>query len=657
MGVTSVAEYLTPDRLATLLPARSFVDPRDLKAGSVVSDRNGYYDSQNIVAVGGRDGIPFVLSVVFHHSENREGGPGLALFATRSTDRGRTWSAPRLIDSPERQSHDGYQLVQHLADGTERIFVFYGWNLGSQYPVGADESLTPIRRTDMQLDEGYWFRVSDDRGETWGDRRYLIPVRRTRIDRDNPWGGSTMGMFLCDKPSVIDGSVYLAFQKTRDGAGETPGSEVFFLRSSNLLTVDDLDDAEWETLPVGDEGLRSPGGELALGEEPHVLAVGTVHGHPGRLMSVWRSEVGRLAAVYSDDGGATWGEPFWLTYEGLPLGAGGMRELRNPRGSITPYRRRRPAPAGAGEFVMLFYNNARTDRLGYTGRRVYWLTVGRESPGGVIRWSQPEIALWWDGTGFEDRPDWNPDWAIVDGPGYPDWVEYDDGTLAFVESNKLAIRYHEVDRRLLHYLGHQPELSMMPTDGLVLDHVATLDSPDEMEAPVLADLRAGGGFTLIVQIAGGARDGGSREVLVSALTTVTAALGEEPTDRRITKGYEIAVTDAGEVELFVTDGFEQTFRHVTTIGADGVNDGVMHVVAFVVDGGPKVVSVVVDEHLDDGGEQAPQGWAFVPSGLGEIGGSRVQLRRAGRLMRFSLYDRALLICEAIGAARSMSASG
>lgn len=651
-------EHLTPDRLPTLLPARSFVDPRDLKAGHVVSDRNGYYDSQNIVAVGGRDGAPLVLSVVLHHSENREGGPGLALYSTRSTDRGRTWSALRPIDSPERQSHDGYQLVQRLADGTERIFVFYGWNAGSHYPVGADRSLTPIKRTDMQLDEGYWFRVSDDGGETWGDRRHLVPVRRTRIDRDNPWGGSTMGMFLCDKPSVIDGSVYLAFQKTRDGAGETPGSEVFFLRSSNLLTVDELDTAEWETLPLGDEGLRSPGGQLSLGEEPHVLAVGTLHGHPGRLMSVWRSEVGRLAAAYSDDGGSTWDEPFWLTYEGLPLGAGGTRELRNPRGSITPYRCRRPAPDGGGEFVMLFYNNARTDRLGYTGRRVYWLTVGRESPGGVIRWAQPEIALWWDGAGFEDRPDWNPDWAIVDGPGYPDWVEYDDGTLAFVESNKLAVRYHDVDRRLLHYLRHQPELSSMPTDGLVLDHVASPDtpgSPDEMAAPVLADLRAGGGFTMIVQIAGGAR-GGPREVLVSALTTVTAALGEEPTDRHITKGYEIAVTAAGEVELFVTDGFDQTFRHVTTIGATGVNDGAAHVVAFAVDGGPKVVSVVVDDHLDDGGEQAPQGWAFVPSGLGEIGGSRVRFRPAGRLMRFALFDRALLTSEAIGTARSISAT-
>lgn len=307
---------------------------------------------------------------------------------------------------------------------------------------------------------------------------------------------------------------------------------------------------------------------------------------------------------------------------------------------------------------MLFYNNARTDRLGYTGRRVYWLTVGRESPGGVIRWAQPEIALWWDGAGFEDRPDWNPDWAIVDGPGYPDWVEYDDGTLAFVESNKLAVRYHDVDRRLLHYLRHQPELSSMPTDGLVLDHVASPDtpgSPDEMAAPVLADLRAGGGFTMIVQIAGGAR-GGPREVLVSALTTVTAALGEEPTDRHITKGYEIAVTAAGEVELFVTDGFDQTFRHVTTIGATGVNDGAAHVVAFAVDGGPKVVSVVVDDHLDDGGEQAPQGWAFVPSGLGEIGGSRVRFRPAGRLMRFALFDRALLTSEAIGTARSISAT-
>eukprot|EP00662_Eupelagonemidae_sp_cell21_P002947 gene2947-16030_t len=34
-----------------------------------------------------------------------------------------------------------------------------------------------------------------------------------------------MGMFLCDKPVVISGKVYMAFQKTTDGAGETNHSE------------------------------------------------------------------------------------------------------------------------------------------------------------------------------------------------------------------------------------------------------------------------------------------------------------------------------------------------------------------------------------------------------------------------------------------------
>ncbi|GBL38563.1 hypothetical protein EMGBD1_22500 [Anaerolineaceae bacterium] len=105
-------------------PPAARVDPRDLKAGYVVSDRNGYYDSQNIVAVGGRDGSTPVLCVVLHHSENHEGGPGLRLYSTRSTDLGRTWTPLLAIDdSLTRQSHDGYQLVHVRPDGSERIFV------------------------------------------------------------------------------------------------------------------------------------------------------------------------------------------------------------------------------------------------------------------------------------------------------------------------------------------------------------------------------------------------------------------------------------------------------------------------------------------------------------------------------------------------------
>ncbi len=599
---------------------RGPVDPRDLKGGRVVSDRNGYYDSQNVVAVGD----PPVLSVILHHSENREGGPGLRLYATRSTDLGRTWSALQLVESAERQSHDGYQLVQRRPDGSERILLLYGWNRGSHPPLG-----DPLRRTDMQLDEGYWLRVSDDHGATWGDRRHLVPVRRTRIDRENPWCGDTMGMFLCDKPAIIDGAVYAAFQKTTDGAGETFGSEVFLLRSRNLLTVHDPDDADWETLPAGDVGLRPPEGDL--GEEPHVLAVGD------RLLVLWRTEVGKLAAAMSDDGGESFGESFWLTYDGV-------HPIRNPRGSITPYRLQQDP----SEYVMLFYNNGRTERLGYVGRRVYWITHGRERDG-TIEWSQPEIALWWDGTGFEDRPGWNPDWAIVDGPGYPDWVELPDGTLAFVESNKLAVRYHQVDRWMLDRLRRQRELAGIPDESLVLDVPGWCST---VRGPVLVDTRTGGGFSITAQVGG--RPHGT--TLVSAMSDVTAALGEEPTDARIVKGYRIDVSSDGEVQLHVTDGFGVSLDHRTHIAA-GIWDGEDHVITFIVDGGPKVVSVVVDDRLDDGGDTAPQGWAFFDPDLGEVGGVEVTIPPDGFLRRLLVFDRPLLTSEAIGVHRFLAQPG
>lgn len=620
-------------------------DPRDLKSGRTIGDRNGYYDSQNIVVTG--EPTAPVYSVILHHSENREGGPGLRLLSTVSTDGGRVWSEPIAVDSPERQSHDGYQFVHRNADGTERILLLYGWNPGSQYPAGADPALTPLKRTDMQLDEGYWLKVSDDGGRTWSAERYLVPVRRTAIDRRNPWGGTTMGMFLCDKPQIIDGAVYSAFQKTVDGAGETPGSEVFLLRSRDLLEVDDLSNATWETLPLGEHGLTSPGGELSLGEEPHVLAVDDTM--PGRLFCLWRAETGRLAATYSDDGGDTWDAPFWLTHEGRPIGDGGVQEMRNPRGSITPFRLRSTTPGAPAEFLLLYYNNGRTDRLGYVGRRVYWLSHGRSTPDGHIGWSQPEVALYWDGTGFEDRPEWNPDWAIVDGPGYPDFAELADGRVVFVESNKLAVRFHEIDPSLVAMLRRQHVVTV--ADGLA-DDAWTLDTTTagQHRSAVLTDLRSGGGFSISVNLRAGAVPAAEADrTLVSALSNVTAALGEEPTHDRIDKGYVVALTAAGQVALRLTDGFGVGFEHATT-RPGGLCDGEEHVVTFIVDGGPKIVSLVVDERLDDGGDIAPQGWSFVPAALGEVGGSEVDVRSA-LVARLRVADRALTTTEAMSLTR------
>ena len=57
-------------------PSRRHLDSRDMKASYVVSDENGYYDSQNIISVFDNNIGKHVLSCVLHHSRNHEGGKG-----------------------------------------------------------------------------------------------------------------------------------------------------------------------------------------------------------------------------------------------------------------------------------------------------------------------------------------------------------------------------------------------------------------------------------------------------------------------------------------------------------------------------------------------------------------------------------------------------
>ena len=123
-----------------------------------------------------------------------------------------------------------------------------------------------------------------------------------------------MGAFCCDKPTIVDGMVYFAFQKTADGNGESYGSQVFIMRSKNLLKLHEKGEPQnsiWETLPKGDQGLQTEKG-LLLGEEPHVLQISGP-----KLLCFWRTELGFLDSRYSNDYGETWqysGTPQPLSY-------------------------------------------------------------------------------------------------------------------------------------------------------------------------------------------------------------------------------------------------------------------------------------------------------------------------------------------------------
>ena len=66
----------TRDQTTKMPLRRSQLDPRDMKAAYVVSDENGYYDSQNIISVYDKNIGKNVLSGILHHSRNHEGGKG-----------------------------------------------------------------------------------------------------------------------------------------------------------------------------------------------------------------------------------------------------------------------------------------------------------------------------------------------------------------------------------------------------------------------------------------------------------------------------------------------------------------------------------------------------------------------------------------------------
>ena len=70
--------------------------------------------------------------------------------------------------------------------------------------------------------------------------------------------------------------------------------------------------------------------------------------------------------------------------------------MRNPRGSFTPLS------LSDGHLALLFYNNGQTDKMGYVGRLVVWVTLGRREGDGVT-WAQPELAIWWDGIQLDNR--------------------------------------------------------------------------------------------------------------------------------------------------------------------------------------------------------------------------------------------------------------
>ncbi|NQU41879.1 hypothetical protein HQ520_01245 [bacterium] len=590
------------------LKAGEGCDPRHISNGWEIPSKT-YCDQPYVVKTDDGAWLVVMTTGIGH-----EGQAGQHIVTYRSADQGRTWTDAVDVESPEGPEAS-YAVL--LKTPTGRIYCFYNHNTDNIRRVKVHEPDKPS----WPNRDGYCYRVdslghfvckySDNHGRTWSDERYEIPIRLTEIDRDNVYGGEIRFFWNVGKAFLYEGKAYVSLHKVGGfGDGFFIRSEGVLLMSENLAGEADAGNLTWETLPDGERGLRTPpgGGPVAEEQSYSVLSDGSFY-------VVYRTTDGHPACAYSRDGGHTWSTPEYKAY------ADG-RLVKHPRAANFAWR------CSNGKFLYWFHNHGGCK---YEDRNPVWLLGGIEadSPEGrIIRWSQPEIVLYDDDTFVR--------------MSYPDLVE-DGGCYYLTETQKSMARVHEIPMTILDAVWNQFENRSVATDGLVLNlSDGREETPREVLMPDLGDfvirdakrddygtkdLRRGFSLDLWIQL--GRLESG--QILLDTRTEHG-------------QGFCLQTTGRGTVEIVLNDGRTEN-RWDCDPGL--LKAGQVHHLAVIVDGGPKIVSFVVDGQFCDGGKFRQFGWGrFNPNYRGPTGGELVRIGRNVRSIR--LYDRALLTSEAIG---------
>lgn len=557
-------------------------DPRNIRNGRPIPNEN-YCDQPYVVIA---DDGAWVCTLTTGSAE--EGATGQHVVSTRSTDLGKSWS--ELVDiEPPGPPEASWVMPLKVPSG--RIYAIYVYNAENRREVISD--CGPIRRVDT-LGE-YVFKYSDDNGKSWSSQRYTIPVRETDIDRRNPYGGELRFFWGVGKPIIHNGSVYVGFAKVgRFGDGFMAESEGYFLCSSNILTEDDPESIEWETLPDGDVGLQAPAGPIA--DEHNAVGLSE-----GGLYCTYRTVQGHPCHAYSRDGGHVWTGPQYATYRP------GGRCLKHPRAACFVHR------FSNGKYLLWFHNHG---GHGYSERNPAWVCAGVEKEG-LMYWSEPEILLY----------DSDPATRI----SYPDFIE-DQGRYFVTETQKTQARVHEIAPRLLEAAWNQHDSSEVARDGLALEVLGKECDGRVHDMPELPDLSDGDGYSIGLWFRLEGLE--ARQVLV------------EWSGRGGRKGA-VRTTSTHSVDLRVSDG---TMPFTWDADPELLAVDTWHHAVVTMDGGPCVASFVVNGKLCDGRTDRQFGWARFAERLGKTGGSslRVAPEVYGQVGSVRIYDRALLTSEAVG---------
>jgi hypothetical protein len=277
----------------------------------------------------------------------------------------------------------------------------------------------------------------------------------------------------------------------------------------------------------------------------------------------------------------------------------------------------------------------------YQSRNPAWMCGGVEvdtSQGRRIRWSEPEVVL------YDDDP--------FIRMSYPDLIE--EGGRTFVtETNKNVARVHELDQGQLEALWVQAAGGIVPAPRPVLELAARGGSklvlPAEGRMPRLPRLVVRDSECL---------DYGGKDLRAGLTVEVELRLDDLQCGQivldgrdRFGRGLVLRTTDARTLELALSDG-QTSACWDTEPGAVAPRRD--HRLVIIVDGGPRIISGVLDGQLLDGGESRQFGWSrFSPHFADPNGGEtlRVGVSMRGTVSLARIYDCALSTSQAVGRCR------
>lgn len=252
--------------------------------------------------------------------------------------------------------------------------------------------------------------------------------------------------------------------------------------------------------------------------------------------------------------------------------------------------------------MLLYYNNHKTNYAD-NSRNPYWLAAGHEVPGGTgaVLWSQPEIALY-NGLDAADRP------------GYPDFIEHlsDDGKhdIYITETQKAVARIHLVQRELLAGLFNQRTVNALPSGPAAQLSANTL--PTSIPTPNFPAFQDGEapsmlGFA-IMTVLDNHQASKKGDVIMSSLLVHGHEQGATPTAH----GVEVKVGANNSIVVTFGDGSSAPGAAAATMSTDTLCTAVLnrpgkHFWAVVADGGARIITMMVDGVLCDGGGFETQG--------------------------------------------------